>query len=381
MNTSGALALPGFFLSGFLFALLGALLPAWGYHLAEGNAEIGLYFLCLGAGIVAAAEVLRRISPKRALIAACITACAALSALAWAEPPAPASYRLAGWAGIGVAVGLMNAGLFQAMRPAYERDPASAITLAGSYFGLGCLVSALLVAGTFYLYSVGTILLLSATIPAAFGLFYWRRPPVAEAPAAEPAIREAISDFRSPGAIMFALLLFFQSGNEWTVAGWLPIFLTRRLGISPESGVWLLAVYWGALLVARFATLFLLPLVRHSRLLFGGAGAALAGCLLLVLTDNQPGAATGIVLVGIGFAPIYSLVAERIGGRFPYYHPGVFHSIFSVALAGGMLAPWTVGLLADSLGLWVVMGLPAIGTLLVVVLLLLIWLESKVTGR
>jgi len=74
-------------------------------------------------------------------------------------------------------------------------------------------------------------------------------------------------------------------------------------------------------------------------------------------------------------------VAEAIGRRFPYYHPGFFNGIFSLALLGGLLAPASLGYAASALGVGVVVGIPLVGTCLVMVLLLLIWLESKVTGR
>jgi FHS family glucose/mannose:H+ symporter-like MFS transporter len=180
---------------------------------------------------------------------------------------------------------------------------------------------------------------------------------------------------------MFSLLLFFQSGNEWALAGWLPIYLIRRLGLNPESALWTLAIYWFALLIGRVVSVFLLSRIRHSRLLLTSATSALFGCTLLMLTANRLGATVGVLFCGAGFAIIYPLVVEKIGRRFPYYHPGIFNSIFSIAIAGGMLAPWVIGAFADSWGAWFVMGLPLMGTLMVVILLLLIWLESKVTGQ
>ena len=56
-------------------------------------------------------------------------------------------------------------------------------------------------------------------------------------------MRQAFADFRSLAAVLFALLLFVQFGNEWAIAGWLPLFLIQRLGISPESSLMLLAAY------------------------------------------------------------------------------------------------------------------------------------------
>jgi hypothetical protein len=85
--------------------------------------------------------------------------------------------------------------------------------------------------------------------------------------------------------------------------------------------------------------------------------------------------------VGAGYASIYPLVAEAIGRRFPYYHPGFFNGIFSFALVGGLLAPASLGYAAVRYGVGIVIGIPFLGTCLVMILLLLIWLESKVTGR
>jgi fucose permease len=109
----------------------------------------------------------------------------------------------------------------------------------------------------------------------------------------------------------------------------------------------------------------------------GSVVAALFGCIILLSTDNRFGAVTGVLLVGGGFAPIYPLVAGKIAGRFPYYHPGFFNGIFSLALTGGMLAPWSLGFATDQFGIRVAMVLPLVGTLAVFTLLMLIWAEAK----
>ena len=104
------------------------------------------------------------------------------------------------------------------------------------------------------------------------------------------------------------------------------------------------------------------------------------GCAILALTDNLFGAISGTLLVGFGFAPIYPLVVEKIGTRFPHYHPGFFNGIFSLALTGGMLAPAILGYASEYLGLQIVMALPMVGSVVVVILVLLIWLEAKLAA-
>lgn len=383
---SAGKALAGFLLSGFLFALLGAVLPAWGYHRDPPEfITIGNYFLSLAVGVIAAhqvaAAILNRKSLRFLLICACLVGCGGLLSLALATPPVQWLWRVPGLAALGLSVGLLNAGLFQRIAACYLRDSVRVAAMGGIYHGLGCLAVTLLVAGTFYAYSVPVILLLMAVAPAIFAFVYSRTEIAAPPPVVHTSLRQVARDFRSIGAVLCALLLFFQFGNEWSVAGWLPIFLVRRLGMSPPASLGMLSLYWFALLVGRVAAIAILPRVRHSRVLFSSVVAALFGCLLLFLTNNQFGAGTGVLLLGAGFASIYPLLAEKIGGRFPYYHPVFFSGIFSFALFGGLIAPATLGYAASVWGVGIVVAIPLLGTCMVSALLLLIWLESKVTGR
>ena len=73
---------------------------------------------------------------------------------------------------------------------------------------------------------------------------------------------------------MFALLLFFQFGNEWSLAGWLPLFLIRRVGLSPSSALLVLMLYWAFLMGGRLGAVAILPRVRHGRLLLERRGGA-----------------------------------------------------------------------------------------------------------
>jgi FHS family glucose/mannose:H+ symporter-like MFS transporter len=182
---------------------------------------------------------------------------------------------------------------------------------------------------------------------------------------------------KTPAAVLLSLILFCQLGNEWAVAGWLPLFLIHRLGISPETSLMMLALYWLALLIGRAASQWILPRVRHSRVLISSVVAAIFGCVILLFTNNRFGALTGILLLGAAFAPIYPLLVEKIGHRFPGYHPGHYNGIFSIAMACGFLAPAALGFFASVWGVGVVMDLPLIGSIIVFVLLALIWIEAR----
>ncbi|MGH9559575.1 MAG: MFS transporter [Bryobacteraceae bacterium] len=393
-TTNGALgsigarkALAGFFVSGLLLAFPGAILPGWGYDLSSHYLNITWYFVGLIAGVLASVWIspplVRRKGIGWTLAFACATASAALVYLAFVSPPFAAGWRVGGMAIVGLAAGILHTAIFQAISPMYRHDAAATINMAGILFGLGCLTVALLVSGTFYAYSVPAIQTWIAVIPGLFGWFFVRArfEPAAPGQVSEqPSPKAIFHEFRSPGAVLFSLLLFFQFGNEWAIAGWLPLFLSQRLGISPATSILLLALYWLALLVGRVAAQWVLRRISHGRLLLASVIAAIFGCLLLLATNNRFGAATGILLLGAGFAPVYPLVVEKIGRRFPYYHPGFYNGIFSFAMAGGLLAPCALGFFASIWGVGAVMGIPLLGSVIVFLLLMLISLEARLSA-
>jgi hypothetical protein len=364
-------------------ALLGAILPVWGYHRdPPAFVAVGNYFLSLAAGLgaspAAAWWLLGRRSLSFLLVFSCSLCFVALAYLALVSPPAPASWRMAGLVVLGLGGGLLNVALFHSISHSYSRNAARTVNHGGLWYGAGCLAATLLVIGTFYVYPPPGIVLLMALVPGIFaGVYAMSGIPSAESSTPLATFRQALDDFRSVRAILFALLLFFQFGNEWSIAGWLPLLLIRRVGLSPIAALLLLALYWLFLIAGRFLAATVRSRVHHGWLLGSSMVAALLGCILLFFTNNGFGAASGVLLIGSGYATIYPLVAEAIEGRFPHYHPGFFNGIFSLAMLGGLLAPAILGYAAAKFGVGVVMGVPFVGTCMVLVLVLSMWLEAR----
>src|ERR1700728_3817781 len=167
-------SLAAFLVSGILMSFLGAILPAWGYHLRSGFAEVGSYFLSLAVGLLLSVGAAHFLLPRRGLkfllIAGSMLGCGAFLFLAVSSPPAPAAWRLVGVLGIGFSAGLLNAVVFHAISPIYQRDRGATMNLAGLLFGSGSLLTALLVAGTYYVYTVPSILILFATLPGLYAI-------------------------------------------------------------------------------------------------------------------------------------------------------------------------------------------------------------------
>jgi fucose permease len=375
-------ALAGFYVSGLLISFLGAILPAWHPSSDYRFVTVGYYFLSLNLGMLAAVRAAHAFLPRKGIrfvtVAGAMLACVAFLGLAAVPPAWSVIWRDAGVFFLGASLGLLNTSIFHALSPLYKHDPAATVNLGGILLGLGCVTTALLVAGTFYVYTVPSILIFVAVIPGLFAIYCSRAnfAPVERTAerAAERPIGEVLRDFKDPAAVLFSLLLFFQFGNEWSLAGWLSIFLM-------QVALLLLAVYWGALLVGRIMAQVALERVSHMRLLAISALSALFGCLMLSYAPTKIGVAIGVFLVGGGFASIYPIVVEKIGHRFTYYHPGFYNGIFSFAITGGLLAPWTLGYLAGWRGIKAVMIVPTLGTCMVVILVVLISLQARLGGE
>ena len=380
--SSSRAALAGFFLSGFLLSFPGAILPAWGYHIRPHYSSIGNYFLALNIGLLVAFRLALRLLPSKGIgftaALGCTSAFAALVGLSLTAPPVAEIWRLPGFFGLGFGASLLHTAIFHALSPAYRQEPAATVNLAGLFFGFGSLVVTLMVAGTFNLYTAASILFFVAVVPGFAAISFAKRRFPAEATGMrQRSVREVAREFNVPSAVLLSLLLFFHFGNEWAIAGWLPLFLIQRLGMSPAVALTMLALYWFALIIGRLVAQTLLPRFHHGKMLLSAVSAALFGCVVLTFTDNRFGAILGTLLVGAGFAPVYPLVVEKIGARFPHYHPGFLNGIFSIALTGGMLAPATVGYAGEYFGTSAVIMLPMIGTFVVFLLVLAIWIEAK----
>jgi FHS family glucose/mannose:H+ symporter-like MFS transporter len=376
--------LRGLVVSGFLLALPGGLLPLWGFHIQPDFGTAGNFFLVLGMGVIGggalAQRLARQTSLERLLAGGYFTAALALLLLGVAAPPAQVWYQCVALLVAGMAAGIMNTAVFAGVTPCYESNPAAITLTGGVFFGAGSVLAALLLAQSFGEGGAARLLAVTAVIPALVGVFsgFLR---IDVRPLSEVSLKDSIEDLHSPLAILFVLLLFFQFGNEWSIAGWLPILLIDRMGLSPATAVGLLALYWGALMGGRIVAVKLLRVVRHGKLLGISAFCALFGCTALLVAGSRFGVVVGLLLAGVGFSAIYPLVAERIASRFSYYHPGYFNGIFTFALTGGILAPFVLGHVAADSGLKMIPLAAMMGSCAVFGLVLLIWLGHKVSGH
>jgi fucose permease len=219
----------------------------------------------------------------------------------------------------------------------------------------------------------------AALLPVLLAVLYWRQRALSEPALQAMPLRLAPGTTRSPVAVLLTLALFFESGSEWAAGGWVAMYWIRRLGVNREWALFGLVLYWTALTLGKLLGPRAPGLARPFRLATAATGLALFGCVVLLSAVGKGGAAVGTICLALGLGSLYPLIIGIVGERFPYYHPGFYNGFFSLSLIGGMLAPWSVGLLAHSWGIEWAVGVPALGVGMVYVLLAILLLEARLS--
>ncbi len=231
---------------------------------------------------------------------------------------------------------------------------SSALNVLGVFFGFGALFLPFIIGALLEAYGIAPLLAASSAMCVGVGLFaaslrflppkQQHRLPVGE-------MRRFLG---STLVLVIASLLFFESGIEFTMGGYIGTFLTKAMGVSVTGASWLLAAYWASVMVARIVLSRVLLRANPHRVVLCCAAGACVGALVTAAASGPVVASAGIILCGLSLAGVYPTVLGIAGAAFREHSGTVFGILFTVALAGGMVLPWAAGQLAEAAGLrWV----------------------------
>lgn len=353
---SGA-AYAGMFVFGLVMALLGAVLPALAGRLEFQVSDIGRLFLVMNAAMLAASLMMGLamdrfgMKPPLALGALLVALALVIVALSSAFAALFPAVLL-----LGVGGAALNGGTNTLVADLHT-DPQrknAALNVLGIFFGFGALFLPFAIGALLAQFSITWLLLASAGLCTLAGLFAasLRFPPPKQ------AHRLPIGDMPAfvghPLVLTLAFLLFCESGVEFTVGGFVSTYLTREMGASVSLASWVLACYWGGIMVARVVLSRAAADINPYRvLLFSGCGA-LVGALITAAAPGPAAVACGLAVIGGSLAGIYPAALGIAGARFESHSGTVFGILFAVALSGGMSVPWIAGEVGTTIGLrWV----------------------------
>jgi MFS transporter, FHS family, glucose/mannose:H+ symporter len=355
---------------GVALTTLGAVLPSVIERFGIDKAAAGTLFLLLTFGILTGTMVfgpiVDRYGYKWMLVTATGLVVLGLEGIAFAG-----SLTLLRGAVlvIGFGGGIINGGSNALVADISTEGKAASLNLLGVFFGVGAMGVPLVLAALTGRFTHGTLI----AVVGALGLIPLAVIASARFPGPKQAqgfpIAAAGNLVRDGVLLLMGLMLFVQSGLEITMGGWTSTFVSEELGVAERPALLILSLYWMGMMLARVALGFILRRAPAVPVLYGSLAIALAGAALLLTTRSATVAAAGVFLVGAGFAAMFPTVLSFIGERYVALSGTAFSLAIVMALIGGMLIPYTTGILGAAYGmrgsfLLVPAGLVALGVLL-----------------
>ena len=157
-----------------------------------------------------------------------------------------------------------------------------------------------------------------------------------------------------PGAKPVMLTFFCYCALEQTTGLWASSYLTLQKGIPAEQAAGFASLFFIGITVGRALSGFLTRKLSDWQMVRLGLAAAAAGIAALLLPLGDYAALAGLILIGLGCAPIYPCVIHATPERFGAEHSQAIIGVqMASAYLGTCLIPPLFGLAAThtSIGL------------------------------
>lgn len=363
-------AATGIFVFGIVMAVLGTLfgLPEMRARLEMDLARQGNMFLLLYAGIFLAALVsgpaIDAIGNKVILVVSSLLVAAGMTGFALAH-----SYASAAMPAVllGCGGGGLNTSANALVSDLYGEQRGPMLNILGIFYGIGALCIPLLAGMIVGHFPIAPQLFFCAALAGGCALlFLAMRFPEASA-SRSFSWREAVKVARYPGVLLLGFLLFCQSGNEASVAGWTSTYVGEA-GLRPETATFTLAAYWAALMAGRLLVARVLKSVGKEQLVLASGAGALLGAALLLASRSELMLLAGVLVIGLSYAGVFPTALAIAGDAYRKLAGTVFGLLFALALVGGMSFPWAVGHVSQALGVRYGMVVPLCGAAAICVL-------------
>ena len=158
--------------------------------------------------------------------------------------------------------------------------------------------------------------------------------------------------FRIPGAREILVAFFCYSAVEQTCGLWASSFLNLSKGISAEQAASFGAMFFIGITVGRAINGFLAMRMHDESMIRMGQVLILLGIVTVMLPAGDAVALAGLILIGLGCAPIYPCIIHSTPTHFGKDKSQAIIGVqMAAAYIGTMLMPPLFGILANHLSI------------------------------
>ena len=151
-----------------------------------------------------------------------------------------------------------------------------------------------------------------------------------------------------PGAKAVMLCFFCYCAVEQTAGLWAASYLTLHRGIPADTAAGYASLFFVGITAGRALSGFLTLKLDDSQMIRLGQSVVMAGILLLFLPFGSGSALAGLILIGLGCAPIYPSIIHSTPDRFGADKSQAIIGVqMASAYVGTCLMPPVFGLIAN----------------------------------
>lgn len=217
---------------------------------------------------------------------------------------------------------------------------------------------------------VALVAVLVTTLPL------WRaKQGAVEPPQGEQAHFGLFEGLKLPGAKPLFTAFFCYCALEGSTGFWASSYMVFHRGISPQVAAQMASLYYLGITGGRFLSGFVAARLSNRRMVRLGQAVALVGVLMLLLPLGNEMLFAGLVMVGLGCAPIYPSLLHETPANFGREQSQLLMGMqMAAAYTGATLMPPLFGLIAQHIAV----GLYPI--YLLVFLLLMVYMTERATA-
>ena len=193
---------------------------------------------------------------------------------------------------------------------------------------------------------------LLATLPILVVAWFAHRRVAIDAPPSSAVVTGRLPPvFRVAAAMLFCMV-----AAEWCLASWGASFVEEAADLSTDAAVGLMGGYFGGVVVGRVLGSRLARRHDPARLLVLALAVTAAGFAILWPSGGPAQALTGLVLLGVGLGNLFPLGISVTVALAPDRAALASGRAVAVTSSAILLAPFTVGALADATSLRAALG-------------------------
>ena len=154
-----------------------------------------------------------------------------------------------------------------------------------------------------------------------------------------------------PGAKPALISFFCYCAIELTTGLWASSFLVVNNGLSAEKAAKWVSLYYLGITVGRFLSGFLAIKLNNKQMIRIGQVICIIGAVLLMMPFSNSLQLCGLILIGLGCAPIYPAMLHETPNRFgKELSQGIMGIQMATAYVGSTFVPPIFGFLSGVLG-------------------------------